>query len=88
MIWGHSVYKFKLLKFHLVTKVGKEGTGVREFSYPRYLTVNTDRSVLVADYNNDRIVVMDGDLKHKRYIKHQTMAHLLMLKLTMIRCMS
>ena len=67
------VYKFKLPKFQLVVKVGKYGTGVNEFSYPRYLTVTTDRSVLVADCDNDRIVVMNTDLKHKRYIKHQTM---------------
>ena len=69
------VYKFKLPKFQLVTKVGKEGTGVREFKYPRYLTVTTDRSVLVADCNNNRIAVMDTDLKHQRYIKHPTMTY-------------
>ena len=67
------LYKFILPKFQLVTKVGKYGTGVNEFSYPCYLTVTTDRSVLVADYGNHRIVVMNTDLKHKRYIKHQTM---------------
>ena len=72
---SHCVYKFKLPKFQLVTKVGKYGTGVNEFIYPHYLTVTTDRSVLVADYDNDRIVVMDTDLKHKRYIEHQTMTY-------------
>ena len=72
---SHCVYKFKLPKFQLVAKVGKIGNGVGEFSYPRYLTVTTDRSVLVADWSNDRIVVMDTDLKHKRYITHQTMTH-------------
>ena len=72
---SHCVYKFKLPKFQLVTKVGKEGTGVNEFCSPRYLTVTTDRSVLVADCYNHRIVVMDTNLKHKRYIKHQTMTH-------------
>ena len=72
-IGSHCVYKFKLPKFQLVTKVGKYGTGEREFSYPRYLTVTTDRSVLVADCHNNRIAVMNTDLKHKRYITHQTM---------------
>ena len=70
---SHCVYKFKLPKLQLVTKVGKKGNGKGEFSYPRYLTVTTDKSVLVADYGNDRIVVMDTDLKHKRYITHQSM---------------
>ena len=72
-LWSHCVYKFKLPKLQLVTKVGKKGTGVNQFRYPYYLTVTTDRSVLVADCYNDRIVVMDTDLKHKRYIGHQTM---------------
>ena len=70
---SHCVFKFQLHKFQLVTKVGKYGIGVREFNSPRYLSVTTDRSVLVADRGNDRIVVMNTDLKHKRYIKHQTM---------------
>ena len=72
---SNCVYKFKLPKFQLVTKVGKYGTGVNEFSSPNHLIVTTDRSVLVADCDNHRIVVMDTDLKHKRYIKHQTMTH-------------
>ena len=72
---SHCVYKFKLPKFKLVTKVGKEGTGLNQFWYPSHLTVTTDRSVLVPDRDNDRIVVMDTDLKHKRYIKHQTMTN-------------
>ena len=67
------IYKFKLPKLQLITKVGKYGAGVNEFRCPHYLTVTTDRSVLVADRFNDRIVVMDTDLKHKRYIKHRTM---------------
>ena len=72
---SHCVYKYRLPKFQLVTKVGKRGTGVNEFVLPSYLTVTTDKSVLVADCGNDRIVVMDTDLKHKHYIKHQTMTH-------------
>ena len=70
---SHCVYKFILPKFQLVTKVGRCGTDINEFSSPHYLSVTTDRSVLVADWGNHRIVVMNTDLKHKRYIKHQTM---------------
>ena len=73
---SHCVYKFKLPKFQLVTKVGKKGTGEREFDYPRYLTVTTDGSVLVADYGNSRIAVMNTNLKHGRYITHLTMTNL------------
>ena len=70
---SHCIYKFKLPKFQLVTKVGKYGTGVGEFKSPSYLSVTTDKSVLVADGGNNRIVVMNTNLKHKRYIKHRTM---------------
>ena len=70
---SHCVYKFQLPKFQLVTKVGKKGNGVGEFNTPQHLTVTTDKSVLVADRGNDRIIVMDTDLKHKRYITHQSM---------------
>ena len=73
---SHCVYKFKLPRFSHVTKVGKEGTGENQFCSPSYLTVTTEKSVLVVDRSNDRIVVMDTDrLKHKGYIKHQTMTH-------------
>ena len=71
--WSHCVYKFTLPNCQLVTKVGKEGTGVGEFNTPRFLSITTDRSMLVADCFNDRIVVMNTDLKHTRYIKHRTM---------------
>ena len=35
----HSIFHFKLPGFQLITKVGKKGTGKREFSSPRQLTV-------------------------------------------------
>ena len=72
---SYCIYKFKLPKFQLVTKVGRSGTDINQFWSPSYLTVTTDSSVLVADWNNHRIVVMNTDLKHKRYIKHQTMTY-------------
>ena len=72
---SHCVYKFTFPKFQLVTEVGKYGTGVGEFKYPRHLSVTTDRYVLVADRYNNRIVVMDTDPKHIRYIKHRIMTH-------------
>ena len=73
--WSRCVYKFKLPKFQLVTQVMRYGTGGNDFWSPRYLTVTTDKFVLVADSDNNRIVVMDTDLKRKRFIKHQTMTY-------------
>ena len=47
----HSIFHFELPGFHLMTKVGKQGTGKGEFSSPRQLTVAANGSVFVADTN-------------------------------------
>ena len=70
--WLHCVFKFKLPTFISVSKVGKEGTGVGKFQFPRGLTV-ADGYVYVADSYNNRIVVMTTGLQHSNYITHQTM---------------
>ena len=72
---SNCVYKFQLPEFQLVTKVGKYGTGIGEFNSPCYLTITTHKSLLVADRYNNRIVVMDTDLKHKRFITHRAMTY-------------
>ena len=66
------VFKFQFPTFISVSKVGKKGTGVGEFGYPRSLTLS-DGYVYVADWNNNRIVVMSTGLQHSNYIIHQTM---------------
>ena len=69
----HSIFHFKLPGFQLVTKVGKKGTGIGEFSSPSELTVAPNGSVFVADTNNNRIVVMTDRLKFQRTISHASM---------------
>ena len=56
----HCVFKLKFPTFISVSKVGKEGTGVREFRNPLSLTV-ADGYVYVGDYDNNRIAVMNSD---------------------------
>ena len=70
----HCVFKFKIPNLRLLTKVGKKGIEVGEFNYPHHLTVTMDE-VFVADFHNSRVVVMDTDLNHKRYVKHLTMTY-------------
>ena len=70
---SHSIFHFKLPCFELITKVGKKGTGKREFCYPQQLTVAPNGSVFVADTNNNRIVVMTNSLKFQQTIKHASM---------------
>ena len=68
----NCVFKFKFPTFISVGKLGKKGTGVGEFRYPRGLTV-ADGYVYVGDYYNNRIAVMSTGLQHSNYITHQTM---------------
>ena len=68
-----SILHFKLPGFELITKVGKEGTGKGEFSFPRQLTVAPNGSVFVADSDNNRIVVMTQKLEFQQTIKHTSM---------------
>ena len=69
----HSIFHFKLLGFHLMTKVGKQGTGKGEFSFPRQLTVAANGSVFVADSGNNRVAVMTDKLRYQRSISHASM---------------
>ena len=70
----HSIFHFKLPGFHLVTKVGKQGTGKGEFSSPRQLTVAANGSVFVADHGNNRVAVMTDKLKYQRSISHASLS--------------
>ena len=69
----HSIFHLKLPDFKLLGKVGKEGTGKGEFSFPQKLTIAPNGSVLIADSDNHRVVVMDPKLNYKRSIKHESM---------------
>ncbi|KAI6660559.1 PEP-CTERM domain protein [Oopsacas minuta] len=69
----HCIFHFKLSDFQLVSRVGKEGSGKGEFSFPQQVTVASNGSVFVADCSNNRVVVMDAKLNYKRSIKHESM---------------
>ena len=69
----HSIFHFKLPDFKLLGRVGKEGSGKGEFYFPQQLTIAPNGSVLVADCDNHRVVVMDPKLNYKRAIKHESM---------------
>ena len=70
----HCLFKFRIPILQRLTRAGKKGTGVGEFHYPHHLTVTID-TVFVADFHNGRVVVMDTDLIHKRYIIDPTMTY-------------
>ena len=78
-----AVFQFKIeVDMRLVAKLESVGSGIGQFSYPSGLTVSTNGDVFVADYNNNRIQILDDSLHFQREITHQTMKHPRDVKLT------
>ena len=68
-----TIFHYKLPDYRLVSRVGKEGSGENEFFDPQYISVSSEGDVYVADYGNNRVVVMDCELRFKLSIQHSTM---------------
>ena len=79
----HAVFQFRIeVDMRLVAKLGSKGSGMGQFNYPHGLTVSTNGDVFVADYNNNRIQILDDSLHFQREITHQTMNYPCDVKLT------
>ena len=68
-----TIFHYKLPDYCLVSSVGKKGSGENEFSYPLDISTSSNGDVYVADRDNNRVVVMDCELRFKHSIKHSTM---------------
>ena len=75
-----TIFRYKLPDYRLVSKVGKKGSGENEFSSPQHISVSSNGDVYVADYGNNRVVVMDCELRFKHSIQHSTMTKPLEVK--------
>ena len=72
------IFHFKIeTDFPLVRMLGAE-----QFNCLQNLTVSTDGDVFVADRNNNRVQILDGDLRYQRHISHHSMTHPSDIKLT------
>ena len=79
----HAVFQFKIeADMRLVAKLGSEGSGIGQFNYPNGLSVSTNGDVFVADFDNNRIQILDDSLHFQKLITHQTMKHPRDIKLT------
>ena len=82
-IIAHAVFQFKIESdIRLVAKLGTEGTGNGEFDYPSNLAVSTNGDVYVADYNNNRIQILDSSLHYLRTLTEQSIPYPRDIKLT------
>ena len=42
---------------------GEKGSGIGQIDSPHYLAINRNGSILVADYNNNRIIQLNASLE-------------------------
>ena len=66
----NAVFKFQITNNKYVCQSVKG-----ELSFPYGITVDTNREVLVADYNNNRIAVLNSELKSVRKIGKDKLEH-------------
>ena len=81
--WEHYVFHLKVaVSISLVARIGGIGAGIRQFNYPRQLTVSTNGDVFITDCFNDRIQILDYDLRYQRHISHHSLSLPCDVKLT------
>ena len=80
---AHAVFQFKIEgEMRLFAMLGSQGSKRGQFDCPRGLSVSANGNVFVADYDNNRIQILDDSLHIQRLITHQTMENTSDVKLT------
>ena len=57
----------------MINKVGKIGSGGREFRYPTQLAISPNQRLYVTDTYNDRLQILTTKLEFTDSLQHQTM---------------
>ena len=79
----HSIFHFKIeTNFPLVAKRGTKGQQVGRFNKPCNLAVSNNGDIYVADYNNNRVQILNSSLLHPRTLTQQLIESPLDIKLT------
>ena len=78
----HVLFQFRIPDLKLIQQVGKRGSGVREFIYPYQLATSPFGDVFVCDFYNNRIQVLNSDLKFQTNITHESMTQPFDVKIT------
>ena len=66
----------------LVVSQGGEGSGIGKFDGPRGLTVSANGDVFVADCFNNRVQILDSELRYQRQLSHDSMTQPYDVRLT------
>ena len=68
-----TIFHYKLPDYRLMSRVGKKGFRADEFFFPEQISISSNGDVYVADRDNNKVVVMDCELRFKLFIQHSTM---------------
>ena len=68
-----AIFLFKLPDLTMVKRVGKRGSGKKEFNEPRQLAISPNQHLYVADTYNNRLQILSANLAFQGSLRHQTM---------------
>ena len=81
--WQSSFLHFKVAdSMSLIRSKNDRGSGIGEFMGPRQLDISKEGDLFVADFANNRVQILDGNLQYKRHISHHSMLKPCDVKLT------
>ena len=69
----HAIFRFKLSDLTMIKRVGKRGSGKKEFDSPGQLAISPNQHLYVPDQDNNRIQILSTDLAFQDSLQHQTM---------------
>ena len=78
----HAVFLYRLPELTMVKRVGKEGSAIGEFNFPRQLDVSPSEQIYVADQYNDRLVYLSTNLTVQGTLVDKTLSEPVDVKFT------
>ncbi|KAI6661130.1 NHL repeat containing protein [Oopsacas minuta] len=70
-----GILLFKLPDLTMIKRVGKRGSGSREFNNPLQPAISPNQHIYVPDRNNNRLQILTTNLEFKDSLQHQTMTN-------------
>ena len=78
----HAIFRFKLSDLTMIKRVGKKGSGKKEFTLPRQLAISPNQLLYVPDDSNNRIQILSTDLTFLDSLRHPIMTSPVDVKFT------
>ncbi|KAI6647873.1 NHL repeat containing protein [Oopsacas minuta] len=78
----HAILLYKLQDLNMIKRVGKIGSGSKEFNHPRQPAISPITHLYIPDCNNNRLQILTTNLAFKGTLQHQTMTAPIDVKFT------